>query len=99
MVVGILTMAVLIHESRSLKAKRAVIRKLKDRVKNNFNVSIAEVGELDKWQVAHIGVTAVGNDQPYVNGTMEAVLRFVDRLGIVEIRDHDIELITGWDDQ
>ena len=68
MVVGVLTISVYIHESRSLKAKRAVVRKLKDRVKNNFNVSIAEVGALDKWQVAHIGVTAVGNDQQHING-------------------------------
>jgi len=91
-------MAVIIHESRSLKAKRAVIRKLKERVKNNLNVSIAEVGALDKWQEAHIGIAAVSNDQQYINGTLEAVLNFVDRLGIVEIRDYDIELITGWAD-
>ena len=97
MVVGVLTMAVVIHDSRSLKAKRAVLRRLKDRVRNTFNVGIAEVGAHDRWQDAQIGIVVVGTDRRHLNSTLDAVLNFIDRLGIVEIRDHNIDLMSGWE--
>ncbi len=94
MIVGILQLDIIIHDSNSLKAKRGTIRKILSRVKNTFEVSVAEVGYQDLWQRAEIGVAAVGNDRSVVNQRLDHVLNFVDSLGVAEIIDHRIELIN-----
>ena len=53
----------IISDANSLKAKRAVLNRIKDRVKSKFNAAIAEVGELDKWQRATLAVTMVSNEK------------------------------------
>lgn len=93
MVVGVLRLTVYLPENHSLKGKRAVLRKLKAQVSNEFNVSIAEAGDLDLWQKATIGVAHVGNDQGRVDGELRAVVRFVDSMGIVEVGEESIEIL------
>lgn len=92
MVVGVCHIVLLIHDNRSLKGKRQILKKVLGRVKNRFNVSISEVGSHDLWQRAEIGLTAVGNDGGFVNSQILKVLDFIENLHIVEIADHDIEL-------
>ncbi len=94
MVVGICHMGLLIHDSRSLKAKRQVLKKVVEKVKNRFNVSVAEVGSQDLWQRAELGFAAVGNDRAVINSVLDKVINFVEELHIVEITDHDIEVIN-----
>ncbi|MBI4949611.1 MAG: DUF503 domain-containing protein [Deltaproteobacteria bacterium] len=94
MVIGVLRITVLIHESRSLKDKRQVVKSIVEKVKNRFNVSVAEVDGADLWQRAEIGVAAVSNDGALVNSVMDKVLDFVDRLNLAEVSDHDIEIIN-----
>jgi len=50
MVVGVLRLMIYIPESHSLKEKRGVLQRIKNRVRNEFNVSIAECGDQDLWQ-------------------------------------------------
>ncbi len=92
MVVGVCHIVLLLHDNRSLKGKRQILKKVLERVKNRFNVSISEVGSHDLWQRAEIGLTAVGNDGGFVNSQILKVLDFIENLHIVEIADHDIEL-------
>ena len=47
--IGVLKIDILLSDSHSLKDKRRVLRKLKDRLKNNFNISVAEIDDLNKW--------------------------------------------------
>jgi hypothetical protein len=63
MVVGSGIIDLWISESASLKEKRAVLRRLLKKTQNEFNVSIAEVGDNDHWRRAKIGFSVVGNDQ------------------------------------
>ncbi len=64
MVVGVLRLELLLHDNHSLKGKRSVLRTIKARVQNKFNVSIAECDDHDLWQRATLGVSQVGTDQP-----------------------------------
>lgn len=94
MVVGVLNLDLIIHDSQSLKAKRGIIKKIVSRIKNTFEVTVAEVGSLDKWQRAQIGVAAIGNDRAVINQRLDHVLNFVDDMGAAEVIDNTIELIN-----
>ena len=93
MVIGVCTIELRIHGGRSLKEKRRVLRSVKDRIRNRFNVSIAEVGYLDKWQRALLGFAAVSNDRNHVTGLLESVVSAVDSMGVAEIVDDEIEIL------
>ncbi len=67
MVVGLCTVELYIPDGHSLKAKRQVLLSLKDRLRDKFNVSIAEVGDQDLWQKAVLGMACVANEGAYVN--------------------------------
>ena len=94
MIVGVCRVSLLIPGASSLKAKRQVLRKIKDRVKNQFHVSIAEVGNHDLWQRSTLGISVVGTEGPYINSFLDKILNFIDRLYVAQIVDHDIELIS-----
>lgn len=94
MVVGIRRITLLIHGSGSLKGKRQVLKSVIEKVRNRFNVSIAEVGDNDLWQRAEVGVCAVGNDRAHVNSVIDKTLDFIVGLNTAEVLDHGIELIN-----
>ena len=62
MAVGILRITLYLPDSRSLKDKRRVLRSVKDRLRGQFNVSVAEIDDLDLWQKATIAVALVSKD-------------------------------------
>ena len=62
MIVGTLRVRLLLRESRSLKDKRQVVKSIKDRLHNGFNVSVAEVDALDNLQVDVLGMAMVSNE-------------------------------------
>ncbi|NLE60031.1 MAG: DUF503 domain-containing protein, partial [Planctomycetes bacterium] len=70
MVVGTLSLKLAIFGAYSLKDKRRVVNSLKDRLKGRFNVSVAEVGSLDRWQQAELGVAMVANDGRFVESAL-----------------------------
>lgn len=86
-------MDVMVHDSDSLKAKRSVLRRVIARVHQTFPVAIAEVGHQDMWQRAQLGISAVSNEEAHANAVLDKVVNFVDGLHLVEILDHEIELI------
>ena len=67
MVVGVLRLELRLPETHSLKGKRSILRSIKARVQQKFNVSIAECEEHDLWQRTILGVSQVGADQPHVD--------------------------------
>jgi len=91
--VGVLKVEMHIGESLSLKDKRRVVKRLKDRVKNNFNVSIAEVDNLDKWQLATLGVSCVSNDKKHAYGTLNRIRDFFEKEKDIVINDCQMEMI------
>jgi uncharacterized protein YlxP (DUF503 family) len=92
MIVGVCSIDLRIRGNDSLKGKRSVVRRIKDRVKNTFNVSIAEVEDLDKLQRIGLGVALVSNDAAYVHSTLSKVVNFIDHLYVADIIDYHIEI-------
>jgi uncharacterized protein len=92
MVVGVCSIDLRIRGNDSLKGKRSVVRKIKERVKNTFNVCIAEVEDLDKLQRIGLGVALVSNDASYVHSTLSKVVNCIDHLYVAEIIDYHIEI-------
>lgn len=92
MVVGTGIIDLRIVGCASLKEKRSVLKSILRRTQNEFNVSIAEVGDNDRLQRARIGFSVVGNDKSYINAKADHILRFVDQMGIAEIIRSRIEI-------
>jgi uncharacterized protein YlxP (DUF503 family) len=93
MVVGVLRLELLLHDNHSLKGKRSVLRTIKARVQNKFNVSIAECDDHDLWQRATLGVSQVGTDQPHVDSCLREVVRFIDELQLAELGEERLEFL------
>ena len=93
MVVGILKLTLFLPENHSLKGKRGVIKKIKARVANTFNVSIAECGDQDLWQRAVLGICQIGSDAAYVDGALRQVVRFIDDLQLAELGGESFEVL------
>ena len=90
--IGICTLHLRLLEGRSLKEKRRVIKSIKDRIRGKFNVSIAEIDKLDKWQSATLGVACVSNDARFTNSMLSNVVDFVNGIHTVELSDYEIEI-------
>ncbi len=93
MTVGVLRLTLFIPENHSLKGKRSVLRKIKARVRDKFNVSIAECDDHDLWQRALLGICQIGTDQPFVDAALREVVRFIDALQIAEVGDEQLEFL------
>ena len=93
MVVGIGIITLRLHECRSLKSKRKVIKSIIAKLRNNFNISIAEIGANDIYQRSEIGFTMVGNDSQLLNSKIDKVFNMTDRLGLAEIINTEMEII------
>jgi len=93
MTVGILHLSIYIQDSNSLKAKRMVLHSLKARLRNSFNVAIAQVGDEEKWQKAELAVVGVERDRKNMNSVLSRVFNFVEDFGGIDIIRQEIELI------
>jgi uncharacterized protein YlxP (DUF503 family) len=93
MIVGLLTLDLHIPESNSLKSKRLVIKSLIDRIKNKFNVSIAEVDANNLWQRSVIGIAYVANETVIINKVFEKIKNVVISTHPVELIDSTMELL------
>jgi uncharacterized protein YlxP (DUF503 family) len=78
MIVGTATVEIFIPHSGSLKAKRSVVKRILERVRGKFNVSISEVDHLDKWQRSVLGVAVVANEVRFADQVLAAVLREIE---------------------
>jgi hypothetical protein len=94
MVIGICHLHLRIPENHSLKEKRHVVRKLIDRVRHRFNVSISEVGDNDLWQRSQIGICTVGNDGRFVNSSLDKIIEYIEKMYLAEIIEKEIEILT-----
>ena len=93
MVVGVCTLELEIPASQSLKDKRHVVKSLIARVRQSFNVSVAEVDSLDAWQNATIGIVCVSADRNYAQGLLDKVVDNIERSRLdAVIADYSIEI-------
>jgi len=94
MVVGVLRLTLFLPANHSIKGKRQVLRAIKDRVRNKFNVSIAESDGHDMWQRAELGICQVGSDRPFVDRALREVVNFIESLGLAPLGEEQLELIN-----
>lgn len=93
MVVGVLSIKVVMRQSRSLKDKRRIIKSLKDRIRNKFNASVAEIGMQNNRQSSVIGVSIIGSDRRYINGALSNIINILDFYPQAELVDYQVEFM------
>jgi uncharacterized protein YlxP (DUF503 family) len=94
MVVGVGYIVFRIHQCRSLKEKRKVVKAIVARMRNHFNASVAEVADNDIYQRAVVGVSLVGSDRRLINAKLDKLFNFAEALGLAEIVDTQMEIIS-----
>ncbi len=92
-IIGLLTVELHFPEAQSLKAKRMVVKSIKDRLRRKFNVSIAETGYLDLWQRSELAVVSVSGARPVLESQLEAVTRDLEAEFSSELVKTSFELI------
>ena len=96
MPIAYLTLELRIEGAHSLKDKRQAIRSLKDRLRNSFNIAVAEIDSTDLWQRATIGVVSISDSRDYLEGLMNNVEREATKLANnvgAEVVDSIIEFL------
>jgi uncharacterized protein YlxP (DUF503 family) len=78
--VGVLTLEIRLPYCHSLKERRAVLRKMRDRLRSRFNVAVAEVDHRDVWQSATVGVVSVSDSQAVLEAVLRKVLQESERI-------------------
>jgi uncharacterized protein YlxP (DUF503 family) len=94
MVVGVVELELLIPGCCSLKAKRSVVKRVINRTRSHFNVTIAEVEKQDVYSRGVVGCAMIGSDRRYVNGALDKLIDFVEKLSLAEILEARIEIVT-----
>ena len=94
--IAFLTLELRIEGAHSLKDKRQVLRSLKDRLRGQFNVAVAELDHTDLWQRATLGVVSISDSRDYLQGLMHSVERHSTRIANnagAEVADSFLEFL------
>ncbi len=92
MVIGALKVQVRIEGARSLKDKRRVLKSVKAKI-SSMNISTAEVGDQDLWQLSTLGFATVSNDMGHANSTMDHLMNFLLRHPGMYVVDSHLEIV------
>ncbi len=90
MLIAAVLIELALPDADSIKAKRRVTKAVKDRLRQRFNVSVAEISAHDERHAICIGCVMVGVDPRYLREQAEKAIRYVDRLGLAELVGDDI---------
>jgi uncharacterized protein YlxP (DUF503 family) len=93
MVIALLRVELHIPHSRSLKDKRMVLRRVKDRL-HKFNVAVSEVEYQDLWQRAGLGIVAISTTAEHVEQELAAAADEIDRVEPGIVTRTEIEFLT-----
>lgn len=93
MVVGVCRIVLALPGVNSLKGKRSIVRRITDRVRNKFNVAVAEVAQMDVHRRAVIGLSVVSNDARHANSMIDSIVAFVSGATEALVIDRSMELI------
>lgn len=93
MIVGLCTVELYMPDADSLKAKRQILLSLKDRLRDKFNVSVAEVADQDLWQKAVLGIACVANEGAYVNQVLDQAINLIRSVRTLELVQSRIDIL------
>jgi hypothetical protein len=91
MPVGVLTLEIQLPYAHSLKGKRAVLRKMRDRLRSRFNVAVAELDHQDVWQLATLGVVSVSNSRVLLESVFQQVLAEAESILGGDVAGHTLD--------
>ena len=93
MFVGVCRITLRLPENSSLKDKRQVVQSVTKRLRNKFNVAVAEVADNDTWQIATLGISCVSNDARHAREVLDHVVAFVQQQRLdAELLESEIEV-------
>jgi uncharacterized protein len=98
MIVGISTVELFFPENQSLKDKRQALRKIVDKTRLKYSVSIMEINQNNLWQRAEIGFALIGVKQDHVNRALENIHEYIESLYIGTVIDVKTEIIVMGDE-
>lgn len=76
-----------------MKDKRMILHSLKAKLRNSFNIAVAQVDDEDKWQKAVLAVVSVGKNRKNLNSNLSEVVNFVEAFGNLNLIDYEMEII------
>jgi uncharacterized protein len=91
MIIGVLKAELFMQGCSSLKEKRMIIKSLKDRIKKKFNVSVAELDFMDKWQRALLAFVLVSNSKSHTDEVLQKIFQFLDSELSFELINHQFD--------
>jgi len=91
--IGVLVVTLHLNGCMSLKDKRSVLNTLKEKLRKRFNVSVAEVDEMDKWQKAVIALASVSNSKKHLSSGMDKTADFIGGQRRLTVLDRYTEII------
>ncbi|MBL7197850.1 MAG: DUF503 domain-containing protein [Candidatus Omnitrophica bacterium] len=93
MIIGIVKLLIFISSSSSLKEKRMVLRSLKNKLRNNFNISIIEIDDYDKWQKSTLALATIGTEKSRVNSLISNIINYLENNKQIQLLDYEMEMI------
>lgn len=90
--IGTLTIVLHLHEAGSLKDKRQILKSLIETTRQKFNISIAEIDDLNLWRRATIGIACVSNDKQHLNRVLDKVVDTLESNPLVEVGEVALEM-------
>lgn len=90
MIIGVIEVKLRVPDSTSLKMKRMFIKSLKDRIRNEFNVSISEVSQMSNRKACTLGIAHVSNDKQFSNRVLSKIINFIEAARQVELEDYHL---------
>jgi hypothetical protein len=92
MKMGLCLIDLYIPGNNSLKGKRQILNSVKGRIRNKFNVSIAEVEEKDSWRKARLGIVTINQNSAQVSNILQSVIKFIENSYPTQVIDYQIEI-------
>ena len=92
MLIGTLRVRLLLREARTLKDKRQVVSSIKDKLRNGFNISVAEVEEQDHRQLAVLGIAMVSNETQHLRKALSQIVEALRSHPVAELVDFELEV-------
>ena len=94
--IGFCRIELFLPDSQNLKAKRQIARSVVARIRNQFNVTVAEADDNDLWQRLTLGVCCLSNDTKHANEILSNVVAYVEKSrDDLELLDYETEIIAG----
>lgn len=92
--IGVCKVRLRLPENQTLKGKRQILKSITERVKNRYNVSIAEVDDQELWQLVTLGITCVSTSAQHANQVLSKVVDFIEKSRFdVELLDYEMEIL------